>query len=125
MDFDCPATLPESCLVALREEPGHLFPGHLSEEFVANMAGTYERLEAFPGTGLGLVPGAFRFIDVQHDCLHGVETVARKPGGGNWWHCQTRQEGNKQFSRSRPLGRFAQFRRAPHVATGVAIRVGF
>ena len=51
MDFDCPATLPESCLVALREELGHLFPGHLSEEFVANMAGTHERLEAFSRHG--------------------------------------------------------------------------
>ena len=47
MNFDRPATLPENCLVALREEPGHLFPGHLSEDFVANMAGTHERLEAF------------------------------------------------------------------------------
>lgn len=47
ISFDRPATLPESRLVALREEPGHLLPGQLSEEFVANMAGTYERLEAF------------------------------------------------------------------------------
>ncbi len=39
--------LPESLLVALREELRHLLPGQLSEEFVANMAGTRERLEAF------------------------------------------------------------------------------
>ena len=51
MDSDRPATLPESRLVALREELGHLFPGHLSAEFVANMAGTYERLEAFSRHG--------------------------------------------------------------------------
>ncbi len=51
MDFDRPATLSESRLVALREELGHLFPGHLSEEFVANMAGTHERLEAFSRHG--------------------------------------------------------------------------
>ncbi len=51
MDFDRPATLSESRLVALREELGHLFPGHLSEEFVANMAGTHERLEAFSWHG--------------------------------------------------------------------------
>jgi len=35
----------------LREEPGHLFPGQLSEGFVANMAGTHERLEAFSRHG--------------------------------------------------------------------------
>ena len=51
MDSDRHATLPESRLVALREELGHLFPGDLSEEFVANMAGTYERLEVFSRHG--------------------------------------------------------------------------
>lgn len=43
--------LPESHLVALREELGHLFPGQLSDEFVSNMAGTRERLEAFSWHG--------------------------------------------------------------------------
>ena len=56
MDSDRSATLPESRPVALREEPGHLFPGQLSEGSVANMAGTYERLEAFSRHGSSEVP---------------------------------------------------------------------
>ena len=43
--------LPENHLVALREELDHLFPGQLSKEFVANMVGTHERLEAFSRHG--------------------------------------------------------------------------
>ncbi len=57
MESDRPATIPESRPVALREEPVHLFPGQHSEVFMANMAGTRGRLEAFSRQGSSEIPG--------------------------------------------------------------------